>query len=304
MKLLVPLDGSAFGEHALPHAASLARRSGSRLQLAHVYVPPMEIISADIHLPTSSDEDAQAREQAKAYLAEVAERVRAVSPSLEVETILLEGPVTDSLFEHIRATAPDLIVLTTHGRGRLSRFWLGSVTTELLHRSATPMLLVRPKDGAPDLGADFAPRRILIPLDGSRFSEQILPLATAVGEQAGAKFRLVRVVPPMLSSGSGRGLGTIGAGIETADDNLHFEAGEQLAKLAANTPGLNGAETHVISDWPPASAILADAEANAIDMIALETHGRSGLKRMLLGSVADKIVRGSSHPVLLHRPET
>jgi nucleotide-binding universal stress UspA family protein len=190
--------------------------------------------------------------------------------------------------------------MTTHGRGPLSRFWLGSVATELVQCSPVPVLLVRPKEGLPDLAADPAPRRILIPLDGSPLGEGVIPVAVAVGTLSGAAYRLLRVVPPVPSSGGG--LGELGAGTPTVADQLRAEASGYLADLTARTPGLTAAATHVAVDWPPAVAVLAEADANGIDLIALETRGRSGLVRALLGSVADKVVRGATVPVLLQRP--
>lgn len=298
--ILVPLDGSPFGEHALPHALSLARRAGARLDLAHVYVPPVQFSSADIHLPTPADEDAKAREQSKSYLRDVTGRVKTAAPSVEVESRWLEGRVADALCECIGESNPDLVVLTTHGRGPLSRFWLGSVATDLLQRAPAPVLLVRPKEGPPDLAADILPRRILIPLDGSPFGEQILPVAAAVGKLTGAEYRLLRVVPPILSS-SGIGLGDL-AGGWTVSDELKSEANGYLTGLTRRAPELKSAATHVAADWPPALAILADAESSGSDLIALETRGRSGLARLILGSVADKVARGSEIPVLLSRP--
>ena len=123
----------------------------------------------------------------------------------------------------------------------------------------------------------------------------------AVGVLSGAGYRLLRVVPPVLTS-SGSGLGGLGADSPTVADQLRAEASAYLAGLAARAPGLKAAVTHVAVDWPPAVAILADADANGVDLIALETRGRSGLARAFLGSVADKVVRGATVPVLLQRP--
>jgi nucleotide-binding universal stress UspA family protein len=300
--ILVPLDGSQFGEYALPHASSLARRAGAGLTLARVRVPPSHLSSADIHLPVPPDEEQRETEQARAYLSDVANRVRAAFPAVEVTTTLLDGGVGDALCGYMNQAHPDLVVLTTHGRGPLSRFWLGSVATDLVRRAPAPVLLVRPQEGPPDLAADAAPRRILIPLDGSPFGQQILPTAVAVGTLMGAEYRLLRVVPPVLSS-TGGGLGELGGGSRTVADQLRAEASGYLVGLATRVPALSAAAIHVAVDWPPAVAILADAEASGIDLIALETRGRSGLARLLLGSVADKVVRGSTVPVLLRRPD-
>lgn len=324
--ILVPLDGSQFGEYALPYALGLARRAKAKVELAHAREP---VSAFDVPAgSTHEEEDRRAAEQAHAYLADAARRVKAASPSVAVTTTmlhgeaadalhkypdaarpenvfltttLLHGSVADALCEYTTKTQPDLVVLTTHGRGPLSRFWLGSVATDLVRHATAPVLLVRPKESPPDLAADLAPRRILIPLDGSPFGEQIIPPAIAVGELAGAEYRLLRVVPPVINS-SGGGLGELGAGSRTVADELRAEASGYLEGLTFSVPGLRAAATHVAVDWPPAVAILADAEANGIDLIALETRGRSGLAKLLLGSVADKVVRGATVPVLLQRP--
>lgn len=319
--ILVPLDGSPFGEYALPHALGLARRANAKFELAHAREP---VSLWDVPaFRTPEEEDRRVTEAALAYLADVARRVKAACPSVAVTTTLLHGEIADALHkypdvarpgnvfltttllhgsvadalcEYTAEARPDLVVLTTHGRGPLSRFWLGSVATDLVQRAPAPVLLVRPQETPPDLAADFAPRRVLIPLDGSPFGEQIIPQAVAVGGLAEAEYRLLRVVPPVISS-SGSGLGG-----RTVADQLRAEASGYLAGLTHGVPGLRTAATHVAVDWPPAVAILADAEANDIDLIALETRGRSGLAKLLLGSVADKVVRGAAVPVLLRRP--
>jgi nucleotide-binding universal stress UspA family protein len=295
--IVVPLDGSHFGEYALPYALGLARRAEARVELVHVHEP---LTIPGLRLPVLEAEDREARERAQNYLDDLVARVSAEAP-VEAGRSLLLGQPADALCAWLPTSGTDLVVMTTHGRGPLSRFWLGSVATELAQCSPVPVLLVRPKEGPPDLAADPAPRRILIPLDGSPFGERIIPVAAAVGALSGAGYRLLRVVPPVLTS-SGGGLGELGAGTPTVAEQLRDEASCYLAGLAARAPGLSAAVTRVAVDWPPAVAILADADANGIDLIALETRGRSGLAKALLGSVADKVVRGATVPVLLQRP--
>ena len=290
--ILVPLDGSQFGEHALSYAMSLARRAGARVDLVHVHE---SATFPDLGPSVRTEDDWEARRRSTEYIEGVARRVTDASP-VPCRPLLLEGRVADTLCDFTSTSAPDLIVLTTHGRGPLSRFWLGSVATDLVQRAPAPVLLVRPKETLPDLAADLAPRRILIPLDGSPFGEQIIPLAVAVGGLAGAEYRLLRVVPPVITSSGG------GLGGRTVADQLRAEASGYLAGLTHRVPAFRTAGIQVAVDWPPAGAILADAEANGVDLIALETRGRSGLAKLLLGSVADKVVRGATVPVLLRRP--
>ena len=138
--IVVPLDGSRFGEPALSHALSLVRRSGARLALAHVAEPPPY---SEISLTTAVRDEHAADETARGYLEEVSRRVRAASPSVEVEPALLRGRVAGALCEFVGRSNPDLVVLTTHGRGPLSRFWFGSVATDLVH---LVFLLVTPAE--------------------------------------------------------------------------------------------------------------------------------------------------------------
>ena len=126
--LLVPLDGSSFGEQALPMALSIAPGPGLRLKLVRVHEP---LDFPDLILPALADGDRRARERARDYLDDVLERVSAVSP-VEASQTLLQGSVADAICDFARARRTDLIVVATHGRGLLSRFWFGSVTTKLI----------------------------------------------------------------------------------------------------------------------------------------------------------------------------
>src|SRR5262245_50453860 len=146
--ILVPLDGSTFGEHALPMALSLARRSGAMLHLAHVHqIAPSTSVagvavmdSIDLHL----------RQDEQAYLADVTRRAREHG-DVPITTALLDGEVAGALRTYAAARLADLVVLSTHGRGAMGRFWLGSVADELLRDLPCPALLVRPHESKPDL---------------------------------------------------------------------------------------------------------------------------------------------------------
>jgi len=177
--LLVPLDGSAFSEQALPFALSIARRAGAAVNLVGVCVP-YTFMSADGVTSWS-------------YLHRIVNRLTAAE-TVPVTATFLEGPlVAEVLQHHAAATGADLIVMTTHGRGPLSRFWLGSVADELVRRATTPVLLVRPQESAADLAVDRVLKHILIPLDGSTLSEQVLEPALALGSLMQADYTLLHV---------------------------------------------------------------------------------------------------------------
>jgi nucleotide-binding universal stress UspA family protein len=295
--ILVPVDGSTFSEQALPWALSLARRAGASLRLVTVHVPVMYVDQ----VPTIADSlDRKLRDDAGRALADTVRRVEAALKA-PVASTLMDGPIAESIQEHALACNADLIVMTTHGRGPFTRFWLGSVADEMMRRSTVPLFLVRPAEGAPDLEHEPVIRHLLVPLDGSSMSEQILEPAVDLARLMQADLCLFRVVKPILITGYEPGGYAVTDG--SLNEQLQVEARDYLEGIARRL-GQQGVkvQTKVALDSQPARAILDEAAARKSDAIALETHGRQGLARMLLGSVADKVVRGAGVPVLVHRP--
>ncbi len=300
--LLVPLDGSSFGEQALPLALSIARRSGASVKLVQVHVP-FTVMYADSLAPGTFEAEAKVLEQELAYLDEVVKRLAPAS-SVPVTAVFLEGPmIAEMLSGHATTAGADLIVMTTHGRGPLSRFWLGSVADEMVRRATTPTVLVRPHEKAPDLAAEPVLRHVLVPLDGSALAEQVLGHAVALGGVMQSEFTLLRVYGPeidldMLTY-------AVVGGFEPVTEDLRLKALEYIDQVAERLKGQGvKVKTQVVQGQHPASAIINTAQKLAMDLIALETHGRRGIPRLLLGSVADKVIRGALSPVLVHRLPT
>jgi nucleotide-binding universal stress UspA family protein len=293
--ILVPVDGSTFSEHALPVAARIARRAGAHLQLVRV-VPsdPVEdvFVSAGERYPW---------DEGRTYLRRAADQMEART-GLRPAVRLLGGPVEDTLCEYATGHGADLVVMTTHARRPLPRFWLGSVADELASRLPMPLLLVRPRGEAPDWAA--APlKNMLIALDGSPWAEAVLGPAVELGRLTGAAFTLLGAVsPPPVATFD---LPVYGTGLIDESALEGVKGGMQAYLEGAARPlreqGLE-VRTRVVTEGRPAVAILAEAEAQPCDLIALATHGRRGLSRLFLGSVADKVVRGASASVLLCRP--
>jgi nucleotide-binding universal stress UspA family protein len=151
---------------------------------------------------------------------------------------------------------------------------------------------------------------VLIPLDGSELAEQVLEPALAIIDAARAEYTLLRVVKPMTPASydpaSGRMSGLrepLLKELQELDRRNWTEAQAYLERLAESlrTRSLT-VQTRVVSHEQPAAAILDDASARGTDLIALATRGRGGLKRLLMGSVADKVVRGATTPILVCRP--
>src|SRR5262249_22151275 len=216
--LLVPLDGSPFAEQALPLALSLARRAKATVHLARVHIPADLILPEGVVLP---DADPTVRAGEQKYLEGVSRRL-AAETGLAVTATLLDGPVPESLGERAEAAGAALVVLTTHGRGTLGRFWLGSVADALVRHLSMPALLVRPGEGAA-AGADPTPKHVLVPLDGSPLAEQILGPAAELARLTGAAVTLLRVVPPVAPTGA--------AGLESVP--IEAAVGQLLERTAA-----------------------------------------------------------------------
>ncbi|MFO0841447.1 MAG: universal stress protein [Gemmataceae bacterium] len=304
--ILVPLDGSTFAEHALPLAASLARRAGAELHLAHVHQAGQAAALEGVRLLDAVD--LHLRQDEQAYLADASRRLTDKHP-VRVKTALLDGDAVPALKGHAEQVQADLVVMSTHGRGAIGRFWLGSVADGLLRELPGPVLLVRPWDeGKTDLGREPALRNVLVPLDGSDLAERILPAALALAGLFEGALTLLRVVPPEVRT-SFVHEGSVSGLIQPDLDQLQAlerqrqqEAKAYLDRVAEQVALQGGrVRTRVALDEEPARCILLEASASNADLIALESRGRRGLSRLLLGSVADKVVHGVGVPVLLHR---
>jgi len=203
-----------------------------------------------------------------------------------VTTALVYGLTVDAILAHAQAGNADLIVMTTHGRGPARRFFLGSVADELIRRAQVPLLLTRPFEPAPTLIPEPLLENMLIPLDGSGLAEQVLGPALVLAQLMEARCTLLRVVEA-------------GAALAGRTEEAEVYLQNLIGRLGAQSLRI---QTRVVVAHHPAEAIGKEAQAQSSDLIALATHGRGGARRMLLGSVADKVIRGTSLPVLVYRP--
>jgi nucleotide-binding universal stress UspA family protein len=303
--LLVPLDGSAFAEHALPLALAIARRAGAEVHLVRVYEPIAYVYPNGFAVP---EVDNSLLQEARAYLDTVAGRV-AQATGMPVRTEVLEGDIAIGL-EKRAAGHADLVVMTTHGRGALGQFWLGSVAGELVRHLPMPVLLARPGDGLPDLIHEPPFRRILIPLDGTPLAEQIIEPAVALGALCAATYTLVQVVKPLLPVYDGLAGDTLAETVRAVQERTEAFQRQQVEAAERYLTGVAGrlrdrglaVETRVVVAEHRAAGVFEVAREVSADLIALATHGRRTLARLVLGSVADKVIRGGPCPVLVLRP--
>jgi nucleotide-binding universal stress UspA family protein len=297
--IMIPLDGSALGEQAMPLALSIARRSDAAMQVVQVHTYFVHVESGMMY---DDQLDRLLREQETSYLKDVVKRLSAVAPN-RTTWAFREGAAADQLLVQIKESGSDLVVMSTHGHSALTRFWLGSVANELVRRSSCPVLLVRPRDTRPDLGQEPILRHVFVPLDGSTVSEEILDHAVPLSQLLNADLTLFRVVKPLLFPGHDpTQLKDLPFG-QPAAEQMQREARNYLDAMAERLRAQSlSVQTRVVVHRQPAVAILQHAIEQPDTLIALATHGRGGLTRMLLGSVADKVIRGATTPVLVSRP--
>lgn len=302
--ILVPLDGSSFGERALPLAARIARRSGAELRLVHVHDQEVEPEHPSLTPYRFEGLDARVldrRTEAEegAYLEEVSRRLTESAP-VALATVVVEGGLIAALERYVRESGGDLLVMSTHGRGALGRMWLGSVADTLVRRAGKPVLLIHAHEGgaAEDLALEPTVERIMVTLDGSPLAEQVLPYACELASVLLAQIELVTVVTPAMVAGhafGGNGSAGAGAVMDAAQEYLRNVAGRLCQKGQS-------VQIQAAAASDPAAAVLEMADQRGAGLLALATHGRGGISRLVAGSVAEKVVHGTHVPVLLVRP--
>lgn len=294
VSILVPLDGSALAEKALPQAVALAGRFGAALHLVTVH-PPLTLYSpVDDPVAAMAEVDREARAAEAEYLRRQAERIAADS-GIAVNDAVLDGEPARELARYVSGQQIDLVVMTTHGRGGVSRLWLGSVADRLVRQTERPVLLLRPD--TPPNAALF--ERILVPLDGSVRAETALAAARELMQPSRGKIHLLFVVqPPFIFTPPPPRKWTGPESEPIQRRQLH--AYRYLRRLSGpeRDPGQHIAAQAVVA-YDVANEIIAYAEEYRVGLIALATRGRSGLARWAMGSVADKVLRGGSVPVLV-----
>lgn len=295
--VLVPLDRSALAEQALAAAIAIVRRAHGQLFILHVrtFTPPLAFQYVDWW------SDAVLHEE-QDYLEAIGERIRetsGITPVVETR----EGRVADVIRRHATNVGADLIVMTTHGRTGISRAWLGSVADAVVRQDSIPVLMLRPEASSVELNEHPLYAHVLIPLDGSSAAELALDDAVILGSLAHARYTLARVVAPVLVPVHSYALA--GPAIRPDEDATSAEmqaARDYLAKHAARLVehGLR-VQTTVRLGGHPAETILSVAHDVQADLIAMCTR-RHGAARFIMGSVADKVLRGGDLPLLMMRP--
>ncbi len=318
-QILVPLDGTAAAEQAIPLAGRLARAIGETLVLLRVVPPPVDYENEPYTLRSASAELDPGVQLALLAARHYLERAAASSDLVGVKTEVLAklGPIAAMIVAVARTRDTDLIVMGRHDHTVVNRCILGSVAQTVARHAAMPVLTLPSSAaiGAPLAASRERPLRVLVPLDGSKLSEAALApaahlVATLAAPGQGA-IHLLRVVKPETAAGKLHDLTTQDCLIHKAEADLDFIAGQLRKGLAAE---LRLAVTSSVAvDSDVAHAIIRAAErgqdagkagaCGSCDLIALATHEQLSLQLLTLGSVSKRILASARLPVLIIRPE-
>jgi nucleotide-binding universal stress UspA family protein len=275
-RILVPLDGSETAEAALAYVALLP---SERVRLLAV-----ESDRANLTAVCTTARDC------RTYLEAVAAPLR--EQGRDVDTLVAFGNPAEQILA--LAAAADLVVLGSHGHGGVKRFVLGSVADEVARHAPVPVMVVR---GGAVLPPAVQFTRIVVPLDGSDLAEQAVPVAAAVAADLGVPVHLMRVLDVDALRA------TVQAGIHAAaaylrsQEEIQRYAEEYLAEQVQQLRNRDLTATAEVLTGSPAVTLLDAIRPD--DLVVMTTHGRGGVRRWLLGSVADKLVRAAAAPVLL-----
>lgn len=288
--VLCPVDFSEISQHALDHAAAIARWYEARLTLLYVFanLPTMD-------LPPLVLEDAD-RER---LLSDLRRMAAAVPRDVPVEFCIQEaGFVHEEIVAQLGATHADLLVLGTHGRSGFQRLFLGSVTEKVIRKTPCPTLVVPPR--APDVpaGSPIQFRRILCAVDFSESSLDALAHAINMAEEADAQLTVLHVVefPPMLNEEPTLPAVDLSRLREAAASDGRRKLEELIPEEARTYCTVDTA----VVEGRAYREILRQATERQSDLIVMG-HGRGAFDLLLFGSTTHHVIRASACPVLIVR---
>jgi nucleotide-binding universal stress UspA family protein len=298
--IMVPTDGSGFDSEAIRAALRIAEKSNAKVRLVRVLDTQSFFgTTTDAEwTPTSAELGRTERARALSELYALAAECR-IGFKADVTVDLHGGPVADVLQGYARRHDVDLIVMSTHGRTGVSRLSLGSVTDSLIRHTSIPVLVVKTPESYLNPQLPHAFKRIVVPLDGSTLAEQVLPRVLALAKLEEAEVSLLQVLIPHSYSQK-----------EMFDPSLPWwDKDVSLAQAylfrIASRLRRNGlmVTTDIVIGEHAADAIGDFASREKADLIAIATHGRGGLARMLRGSVADAIMHSGRVSMLVLKPD-
>lgn len=309
-RILVPLDGSELASSVLPYVRLVGKAFNSRIELVGVMKPAPVEMSDPAHGLYLDQVDASMLSHVQDYLEGVAASL--AKDGLSASVVAHGGDPAAQIVAEGEKEPGTLIAMSTHGRSGIARWLLGSVTDKVLRAAHAPLLVVRARADGASLG-EARLRNLILPLDGSSVAEQVLPQAVAVARALRLHVTLVRVTPPReeyhrymgyhLDVSPGPTMARVyGRPHEEFSSAVNARAMEYLHDLGhrLRQQGVVHVEERLLHAHP-AAAIVDAARESPDTLIAMTTHGRSGVRRWVLGSITDRVINHADGPVLVVR---
>ncbi len=293
-KLLIPLDGSGTAEKVLPFAHLLADKLKIPVELLGI----IDIAEMATHLAAGKAQYlegfmVEAERSSEAYLSGIAKKFSGP----DVKSSVARGNPEDVIIEKAAVDNRILITMATHGRSGINRWLLGSVAEKVLRGTSNPLFLVRADEKSKSKEVAVM-NSVIVPLDGSELAETVLPTVVKLAKMLHLEVMLLRAyeLPAEAYYGSEDFL----PNYDELKDRVKAEARSYLDKKAEvlKTEGVEKVSA-ILTEGPGANEIIRYANMNPDTLVAMCTHGRSGVKRWVLGSVTEKVVRHSLDPVLV-----
>lgn len=296
-KILIPLDGSKTAERVLPYARTLAKKLKVPVELMAV----IDIAEMAMHvsperarfLDTLVEEGVRSSQD---YLKSIANSFTGLTVTCTVD----KGRAGDAIIESAAKSKATLIAMSTHGRSGMSRWLLGSVTEKVLRGTSNPLLLIRAEEGSTAEG-DAMLKTVIVPLDGSDLAESVLPVVTGLAKTLNLEVVLLRAynIPASTYAGAED---YYAVNYEQIREEIKKEAQGYLDRKAEELKkqGVK-AVSCVLPEGYAADEIIALGRKTPDNLVAMCTHGRSGVKRWVLGSVTEKVVRHTGDPIMIVR---
>lgn len=279
-RILVTLDGSKLAELACPYAEEIARALNSEVVLVSVCRPG----------------ESQYRNMHQLYLKQMAELMRANVKGAKVKGVVIDGRPAEEIINYTEKNGIDLIIMTSHARTGIMPWSMGNVANKVVQRVSLPVLLVKVADLKIEKGALLG--RILIPLDGSEAGQATLPYIRELASKLESEVILLQVIP------HGQHVHTIG-GVdfflyaEQQIEAMKARANQYLEKAREKLSGIKGDVRTEVRVGDTAQEIIKFARETNSRLVALSTHGHSGVRQWIFGDVAHKVLHASNTPILM-----
>jgi nucleotide-binding universal stress UspA family protein len=298
LHILCPIDFSPTSERALDYGLALAKRLSGRVTVVHAYALPSVLLPEGAVLP-DAEAQAQASNEHQARLNKIVEQRKGWGTPI-AQKLRMGTPATEIL-SAIQQERPDLVVMGTHGRSGIEHVLIGSVAERVVRASTVPVMTIRePHVGdkhAQQLTVDI--KKVVCPVDFSEPSAKAVQHAVGLCKRLGAELQLVHVCSSVAYAIADESF-TVKPDLMR---ELKAHVQSELDKLASATAQSGVKVTTQVREGVPHKAIHEAAHAAKADVIVIGTHGRTGFEHLLLGSVAERVVRTSTLPVITVHPQ-